>query len=296
MNIMNMKRLITLLAYLSLLAACQQQDGAETAVMASVDKADAVAMVNGKYISKKALTRLKQELNQRMPNHTLSDDQLVDELIKRGLLVEQARKKKLDQTPEFAETIETYKMSLLAQLALQDFFKKNEITDADLKAEYAKQTAPGSNSEYKARHILVKTEDEAKKIIAQLDAGSDFAKLAKKLSIGPSGPNGGDLGWLIPSQMVAPFSEAVIALENTKYTAEPVTTKFGFHIILREDSREKAVPDFEAVKAQLIPLIQRQKRQNFIGQLREQATIEIIKTEVVPEPSPMPATATAEDQ
>jgi peptidyl-prolyl cis-trans isomerase C len=281
---MNIKFLTTMLISFLLLVACQPQDQQEK--KAKIDKADAVAVVDGNYISKSALEILKKEVSQRMPGQKFPEKQLIEELIKREILVQDALKKKLDQTPEITQSLESFKQSLLSQAALQDYFKNNEITDAELKAEYDKQAAPGGNTEYKASHILLKTEAEAKDVITKLNDGGDFTKLAKELSTGPSGPKGGNLGWFAPKQMVPPFSEAVIALENTKYTTEPVKTNFGWHVILREDSRQQSAPDFESVKDQLRPMLQRQKMQDYLNQLREQAKIEIFEPEaVIPEPT-----------
>ena len=98
--------------------------------------------------------------------------------------------------------------------------------------------------EFKARHILVETQSEANSIVAELEGGANFAELAKTKSTGPSGPNGGDLGWFSPNQMVQPFSQAVAALEDGAFSKTPVQTQFGWHVILREDSREATPPTF----------------------------------------------------
>jgi len=124
---------------------------------------------------------------------------------------------------------------------------------------------------------LLKQKQKPKKIIAELDKGADFAKLANKNSLdAKESQNGGDLGWFVASQMVAPFSEAVAKLEKGKYTKEPVQTQFGWHIILREDSRALTPPPLEAVKEQLQPYLQRQKVQTFIEGLRKQAQVEVL--------------------
>jgi len=163
----------------------------------------------------------------------------------------------------------------LTQTSLQDFLKANPVTDAEIKAEYDSKVAAEKGTEYKARHILVKTEDEAKKLIAQLDKGAKFADLATKHSTDTSA-KGGDLGWFVASQMVEPFSKAVTELENGKYTKTPVQTQFGWHVILREDSRALTPPPLEAVKDQLMPFLQRQKVQNMIDGMRKQAKVEIL--------------------
>lgn len=282
---MKFKFLTAILVCSVFLNACQKQE--------DVNKSDAVAVVNGQYISKASLDTLRQEISQRMRGQAFPDEQLIEKLVQREILLQDAVKKKLDQTPEMVARLEMLKQSLLSQAALQDFIKNNEITDAELKAEYEKQTGTGDNFEFKARHILVKTEAEAKEVIVKLDKGGDFTELAKELSTGPSGPKGGDLGWFAPKQMVAPFSEAVIAMENGQYSSEPVQTDFGFHVILREDSRAQAVPEFETVKAKMLPMLQRKKVKDYVAELRKQAKVEVLLVKVETEASPIVHPVTA---
>ena len=282
---MNKKLIPVILAGTTLLSACNNAtDTTSTQAAATptvtIAKEDAVAVVNGTYISKASLAVLESEIAQRSQGQILPKEQLIEELVQRELLVQDAKQKQLDKTAEFSERLETIKTSLLSQASIQNYLKSNPITDAILKAEYDKNVS-ASGEEYKARHILVKTEDEAKAIIVELDKGADFSELAKTKSTGPSGPQGGDLGWFAAGQMVAPFSEAVIALENNKYTKTPVQTQFGWHVILREDSRAQTPPPFEAVKEQIRPQLQRQKMQEFLDSLRQQAKVEIFAAPVV---------------
>jgi len=263
----------------ALIAGCNQQPSTDTSSVSApaVDKADAVASVNGKYIAKSTLEQLESEISQRSQGQTFPKEKLIEELIQRELLVQEGLKKQLDKSPEVLARIEDVKRSLVSQAALQDYLKTNPVTDADIKAEYDTKVAAENGTEFKARHILVKAEAEAKKIIAELDKGADFAKLANKNSLdAKESQNGGDLGWFVASQMVAPFSEAVAKLEKGKYTKEPVQTQFGWHIILREDSRALTPPPLEAVKEQLQPYLQRQKVQTFIEGLRKQAQVEVL--------------------
>ncbi|MDP3905394.1 MAG: peptidylprolyl isomerase [Methylococcaceae bacterium] len=263
----------------ALIAGCNQQSSTDTSSVSApaVDKADAVASVNGKYIAKSTLEQLESEISQRSQGQTFPKEKLIEELIQRELLVQEGLKKQLDKSPEVLARIEDVKRSLVSQAALQDYLKTNPVTDADIKAEYDTKVAAENGTEFKARHILVKTEAEAKKIIAELDKGADFSKLANKNSLdAKESQNGGDLGWFVASQMVAPFSEAVAKLEKGKYTKEPVQTQFGWHIILREDSRALTPPPLEAVKEQLQPYLQRQKVQTFIEGLRKQAQVEVL--------------------
>jgi peptidyl-prolyl cis-trans isomerase C len=279
------------------LTACKEGQLADStgstdtlAAAAVISKEDAVASVNGKFISKKSLETLEKEISQRSRGQSFPKEKLVDELIQRELLIQDAVAKQLEKTPEFAEKISTIKKSLLSQAAIQKYLEANPVTDAELKAEYDKNMGK-SGEEYKARHILVKTEDEAKKVIAQLKKGKDFAELAKKESTGPSGPKGGDLGWFAAGQMVPPFSEAVKALKDKAYTTEPVKTQFGYHVILREEARAQTPPPFDTVKEQIRPMMQRQKMQTYLDSLRANAQVEILTAPVVPA-APAPAAAT----
>lgn len=242
-----------------------------------VKKEDAIAVVNGKYIAKSTLANLEKELAERGQGQAFPKEKIVEELVQREILVQDALQKKLDKSPEIMERLEETKKALLTQADVQDFIKANPVTDAELKAEYESKVGGTNNTEYKARHILVKTEDEAKKIIAELDKGGDFAKLANKNSLdAKESQSGGDLGWFTPSQMVEPFSKAVIALEKGKYSKTPVQTQFGWHVILREDSRTQTPPPLEAVKEQLLPFLQRKKVQDMLENKRKTAQVEIL--------------------
>ncbi len=270
-----MKKIIPLLlASSTFIVACDQTAKNNTAP--AVTKENAVAQVNGTYISKKTLETLEKEIEQRSHGQKFPKKQLLEELIQRELLVQEAKQKKLEQSPEIAERINMATRSLLTQAAVKDYIKSNPVSEAELKAAYDKEVAKNSGDEYKARHILVKTEAEAKKIIAELTAGGDFQALAKKYSTGPSGPQGGDLGWFVDGQMVEAFSKAVMALENGAFTKEPVKTQFGWHVILREDARKQTPPPFDAIKEQLRPALQQQKIQAMLEALRKKAKVEIL--------------------
>lgn len=306
---MKNKLIPLLVAGTALIAGCNQEKAADTgstsapAVTApTINKADAVAVVNGQYISKSTLETLEKEIAERGHGQTFPKDKLVEELVQRELLVQDAIQKQLDKSPEYITQLEAAKKALLTQAGLQNFIKANPVTDEEIKAEYESKIAAEKGTEYKARHILVKTEAEAKKLIAELDKGADFAKLANKNSLdAKESQNGGDLGWFSAAQMVAPFSEAVAALEKGKYTKEPVKTQFGYHVILKEDSRPITPPPLEAVKEQLTPFLQRKKVQSMIETLRNQAKVEILvplteekpTTEAAPATPEQPATAPA---
>ena len=273
---MKFKVITLVLVSATMLSGCfEDKAKAPEATTAVVSKEDAVASVNGVYISNKTLDVLQKQVSERSQGQSFPKEQLVEELVQRELLAQEAKQKNLDKTPEFIERLAEIKNSLLSQAALQDYLKANPVTDEEIKAEYDSKMA-NLCSEYKARHILVKTEAEAKKLIAELEKGADFITLAKKHSIDPMGAEGGDLGWFTADRMVAPFSEAVIALENGKFTKQPVQTQFGWHVILREDSRALTPPPLDAVKEQIRPMLQRQKAQAMIENLRKSAKVEIL--------------------
>lgn len=287
------------------LAGCQQNaPETESSVSTApttpmIKKEDAAAEVNGQYISKAALSDLEKEISERSHGQTFPKEKLLEELIQRELLVQDALKKQLDKSPEYLQQLEKTKKALLTQADLQNFLKANPVTDAEIKAEYDSKVAAETGTEYKARHILVKTEKEAKKLIADLDKGADFAALANKHSLdAKESQNGGDLGWFVASQMVPPFSEAVSKLENGKYTKTPVQTQFGWHVILREDSRAQVPPPLESVKDQLMPYLQRQKVQKMIEDLRKQAKVEVLVplTEEKPKETAAPAAEPAQPE
>lgn len=276
-----------LIAGAATLGGCEQMSTPADNAPA-VKKEDAVASVNGKFISKASLTELEAEITQRT-GQEFPKAKLIDELVQRELLVQDAKQKQLDKTPELLEKLESLKNSLLSQADIQNFLKTNPITDAEIKAEYDSKVGGENKNEFKARHILVKTEDEAKKIIAELGKGAKFEELADKHSI-DNATKGGDLGWFAPNQMVQPFSEAVAALENGKYSQAPVQTPFGWHVILREDSRQATPPPLEAVKEQISPYLQRKKIQTMLEGLRSQAKVEIL-VPVTEEPPAKPEAA-----
>ncbi len=178
----------------------------------------------------------------------------------------------LAKDPRLAAQIELQKHGALAQAVAANFIANVEVTDTEIRAEYEEQIKLAPPLQFKARHILLATQGEAVDVVAELDGGANFEQLAKEKSTGPSGPNGGDLGWFSPDQMVAPFSRAVEALENGSYTKQPVQTQFGWHVILREESRDNTPPTLESVRDRVTQQVQQKKFQQHLATLREAAT------------------------
>ena len=254
---------------------------------------EVVATVNGKPISKAAFEILSEEVNERRGENKVPDDKILEELIKRELLSQEIAASGLLKDSKFAAKIENAQRMMLSQAAAEQFIETVQVSDDDLKKEYDERVGPMKNAEYKAKHILVETEQAAKDIIAKLGKGEKFDALAKKFSKDPgSKDKGGDLGWFSPQQMVAPFSEAVMALKNGETTQTPVQSQFGWHVIQREESREQAPPPFDAVKDQLKNMVQTKKLQEHIADLQTKAKVEN-KLPAKPAEAPKPAAPAA---
>ena len=258
------------------LSACTPKDGAKDTA-----KSPAAATVNGVAISQKQVeTILKQQAAQGMPDNAESRKMIIDNLSLQIILAQDATKKGLEKTAEVSEQLEMIKQSVLAQAFVQDYIKTNPVTDAMLAAEYEKIKAQATGNQYKARHILVEKEDEAKDIIAKLKKDvKSFDALAKAKSKDPgSKDKGGDLGWFDPRGMVPEFGAAVAKLEKDKFTEEPVKSQFGYHVILLEDTRANPIPTLEQVKPRLSQQVQQQMVQKMLDDVKAKAKIEIVAT------------------
>ncbi len=235
-----------------------------------------VAIVNGKAVPKSRLDALAQQVARSgRPVTPEMQGQLKDEVIAREIFIQEAQKKGLDATEDFKTQMELARQTLLIRELFSEFQKANPVTDADVKAEFDKFAAANSGKEYKARHILVEKEADAKAIIAQLKKGGKFEEIAKKSSKDPgSGAKGGDLDWANPGNYVAEFSQALTGLAKGKMTETPVKTQFGYHIIRLDDIRDAQLPKFDEVKPQITQQMQQQKMNKFQEELRAKAKIE----------------------
>ena len=232
--------------------------------------------VNGQTVSTREFTiyfteRVRQSHGQ--PTNQLQS-QAVNELINFILVAEDARQKGLDKQPEVQAAIKLQQDQLLSRVALQEYANSYEPSEADIKKAYDESNATRSDTEYKARHILVTSEDEAKALIKQLDGGTDFVKLASEHSTGPTGSDGGDLGWFDPSQMVEPFSKAIQAMKPKTYSKEPVKTDFGWHVILLEETRAAKPPTLDEMKPELTNALKQKALAEYLSGLREKAKVE----------------------
>ncbi|MCB1414957.1 MAG: peptidylprolyl isomerase [Phyllobacteriaceae bacterium] len=201
-------------------------------------------------------------------------------LIDIKLLANRAAVEGLDEKESFKARMAFVQSRNLHNLYFQETIVAN-VTDEEVRERFDNEIAAmAPESEIKARHILVASEEEAKAIVAELAQGKDFAELAKEKSTGPSGANGGDLGFFGKGQMVPEFEEAAFGLENGKFTTTPVKTQFGWHVILKEEEREKPKPEFEQVKDQIRQAVYREKYFDLVKQAREETKVEILDAEL----------------
>ncbi|HYW91926.1 MAG TPA: peptidylprolyl isomerase [Gammaproteobacteria bacterium] len=234
-----------------------------------------VATVNGQPVSK-TLFQLFANQREQQSGKKLSDqerDDLVNQLVDLELLAQDAKKKGLEQQPDVQGQLLAQYLTTLARAAVQDHIKNVKISESEIQKAYKQRVAHMSGKEYKARHILLKTKAGAEAVIKQLDKGANFAKLAKEKSTGPSASQGGQLGWFAPEDMVPHFSQALEKLKPGHYTEKPVKTRFGWHVILLEATRNKKKPSLDDLRDQIKQTLQRQKVDQYIQQLRKKADI-----------------------
>jgi len=235
-----------------------------------------IAIVNGKAVPSSRVDALAQQLAKSgRPVTPEMLGQLKDEVIARELFTQEAQKLGLDTTDDFKTQMDLTRQAILIRELFANFQKTSPVTDAEIKAEYDRFAATNSGKEYRARHILVEKESDAKNIIASIKKGAKFEDIAKKQSKDPgSGANGGDLDWANPSSYVKEFSEALTKLTKGKMTDTPVKSQFGFHIIRLDDVREPQLPKLEEVKPQIAQQLQQRKLMKFQEELRAKAKIE----------------------
>ncbi|MFY9514364.1 MAG: peptidylprolyl isomerase [Rubrivivax sp.] len=232
-----------------------------------------IAIVNGKPVPKTRVDTLIQQA-QRAGQQVGPEvqQQARDQVVLREIFVQEAERRGLAATPDYRAQMELARQSVLIRELFDDYKKKNPVSDEEAKGEYDKFKAQASGTEYRARHILVEKEDEAKALIAQIKGGAKFEDLAKKSSKDPgSGENGGDLDFAKPDSYVPEFSQAMVKLKKGEMTDEPVKSQFGYHIIRLDDTREAAFPAFDDVKGQLKQRMEQAKMQKYQEDLRAKA-------------------------
>lgn len=234
------------------------------------------AIVNGKPVPKARMEQLAEQLAAAgRPVTAEMQDQLREEVVMREVFMQEAQKKGLDASDDYKAQMELARQAILIRQLFEDYRKTSPVTQEELQKAYDSLASANSGSEYKVRHILVETEDAAKKVLADLKKGAKFEDLAKKLSKDPgSGANGGDLDWTAPANLVPEFSEAMVKLKKGETSSAPVKSSFGWHVIRLDDTRAMSFPPLEEIKPELERQLQQQKLQAYQQELRAKAKVE----------------------
>jgi len=235
-----------------------------------------IAIVNGVDIKRDTLNTLMDMAKRSGAGDQVDEKTMLEDLVVTELARQEANKSGLAEREDVQDKLKNFKDKLVLNTWMQEKAAALNITDDEIKAAYDKATAQMSKSEYKARHILVKTKDEATAIIAELKAGKDFADLAKAKSTDTSAQMGGDLGWFKTDSMVKPFAEAVAAMQPGQTSTEPVETQFGWHVIKLEEKRDVKLPELDNMKPQLKRQIEQEKMMSYMKDLRAKADVKVL--------------------
>jgi peptidyl-prolyl cis-trans isomerase C len=237
---------------------------------ASIAQAQVITTVNGTDIQQATFDFYLQNRLQKPALQITAEERefVLQELKDIYILTTQPRAIEMAEDPALKAQMELQYRAALAQAVAVDWLASNPASDEEILAAYNSQALLAPDLQFKARHILVETQGAAVELITQLDGGASFEELAQTHSTGPSGPAGGDIGWFSPNQMVAPFSDAVAGLENGAYTASPVQTEFGWHVILREESRANEAPPLDSVRDTVAASVDQTNFQSYLEGLR----------------------------
>ena len=269
------RALLPTLILLALAPLAQAQTSAPAAATPAADSGKPLAIVNGREIPALYGELVQREMAQGQPESPQLDARVRESLINLELLSRAALDKGLDRDPKLAAMLDIRRKDQLAKAYLEDYIKAHPVTDAEIQAAYDKAKTEAVEPEYRARHILVKTEAEAKKIIADLGKKAKFEDLAKKTSQDPgSAKNGGALDWSDRRAFVPEFSDALAGLKKGETTKTPVKTQFGYHVIRLDDTRKPQMPPLDTVRGEIVKQLQQLRIRDAITATRAGAKIE----------------------
>lgn len=237
-----------------------------------------VATVNGEPIPESLFRIYTLNALRKNPDEVTVEEReaVIEDLLRFKLLEAEARDRGMLTERTIAAELEMQRLNYIARAMALRYVEENPATGAELQQIYDENLERLAPTEYKARHILVETADEANTVIAQLNEGADFAALAASRAAGPTGPNGGDLGWFSAASMSQPIIQAAQSLSIGAHSAEPIQTEFGYHVLLLEDTRKSEPPSMDAVRDDLKSAVDRQKLDAFVRSLRAAAKVEVV--------------------
>ncbi|MEX1167623.1 MAG: peptidylprolyl isomerase [Hydrogenophaga sp.] len=235
-----------------------------------------VAIVNGKAVPTARVEALAKQVEASgRPIDEATRAQLKEEVIMREVFMQEAEKRGVARGADYKTQMELARQTLMIRALFASEEKANPVTDADVKAEYDKFASANAGKEYRARHILVDKEADAKAIIGEIKGGGKFDEIAKKQSKDPgSGANGGDLDWANAASYVNEFSEAMVKLGKGEMTQDPVKSQFGWHVIRVDDVRQAQLPKLEEIKDQISQQLKQQRMSTFQNTLRAKAKVQ----------------------
>ncbi len=279
MNI-RLKTFAAALAMSALLPTLTQAEEKAAPAAAKSLASHTIVTINGDAISDlEVLAFNALQGNQNKLDSQQAQVQLLNQLVNTTLLAQAAKKDGIDKLPQVEAALRMAKVQVLAEAKVNDYFAKHPVSDEEIKAAYDKKFTKEALQEYKVSHILVKEEQEAKDIIASLEKGEDFHKLAKVHSLDSSKDAGGELGWVGRNQVVKPFGDAMSSLQKGQYSKTPVKTQFGWHVLLVEDMRAQEPPPLDQVKEQFRAQLQQQQLAKLVSEMRNQAKVEVAGAE-----------------
>jgi peptidyl-prolyl cis-trans isomerase C len=270
-------RTLPLIALAGVLAGCGQSSHSSATKTVAPAAGTVLVTVNGTPITTGEVNAFVQSRThgRKIKLNPEQRYMVAQQMVQLTLAAQAARKEGLASKPDVKSKLALQGNMILANQAIKHFMDTATIPESKIRQKYEAFAKSQSGKEYKARHILTKTKAEAEKIIKQLnkDKGANFAALAKKYSTGPSGKQGGELGWFKPQQMVPAFSSALEKLKPGKYTKTPVKSQFGWHIILLEKERTATPPSYTSMKPQLADQIKGSMVRNYLEKLKSKATV-----------------------
>ncbi len=243
----------------------------------AADSAKPLVVVNGVPLPQVFANFIRQgRINRNSSPEALTDESIRDAVVTAELMSQEAIRKGLDKGPTLLAAIDFQKKEILSQALIEDFVRSHPISEETVKTEYERAKNIAGETEFRPSHILLSGEKEAKTIIAKLAASRKikFEDLAKKESKDSSAGNGGDLGWVLPANLVPEFAKALMAMKKGETSKTPVQTKFGWHVIRLDDTRKLDFPEYDKLKNRIASQMQQQQLRKYVQELRAGAKIE----------------------